>query len=373
MRIADVRIRVLEAPITDAISLSFGALQVRRMGLVEIESDSGSIGYGESWLNFPPWAWRERKATVDQGIAPLLRGEQLDSVHRLVSLLHSRLDGYGRQWGAKGPIYQAISGIEIALWDLLGKERHASLHELLGGSLRSRIPLYASGLEPSNVVDLSTRCVAEGFSGIKLRVGFGDQTDLASVDQASAVLRDSGQLYLDANQAWSLEQAIHLLQRLAIGQIAWVEEPVCGNAVDELGRLYEKTGVPVAVGENFYGLAEFMPYMRSDAVAVLQPDVSKVGGIIEMSRICLKADAYHKVVTPHWYGGAIALAATLHTAAVHPTVDQVEFDVRTNPFRDSLVTPRLDAVEGTIRVPDGPGLGVEPDPAAIQEYEVDDV
>lgn len=369
MRIADVRVRILKAPITEPIRMSFSSLRCRQMALVEIEADDGTVGYGESWVNYPPWAGIERAATIRHGIAPLLVGEECDSIRRLVGMLHAKLNGFARQWGAKGPIWQAISGIEIGLWDLVGKARQVPLYELLGGATRDRIPLYASGLDGDNILDLGKKYLDDGFAGFKLRVGFNHQDDLAAMRQASELLRNSSHLYVDANQAWSLQAALSLLENVRDLGLSWIEEPIIGSPIDALEELYRQVAIPVAIGENLYGVREFLPYLRSHAVAAVQPDVSKVGGISEMMSICSLGEAYGKPVVPHWYGGAIALAATLHVAAAHPAIELVEFDVRANPFRDDVITEAFEPINGSVTIPNRPGLGVNLNDSALREYE----
>lgn len=370
-RVADVRVRVLRSELDEPVRMSFGALAHRWTALVEVEADDGTVGHGESWINYPPWACFERVATIRRGIAPALVGEPVDDHRRVVAELRAGLVGFARQWGAPGPVAQALSGVDIALWDLVGKLRDASVAELLGGRERERAPVYASGLGPDGVAELVARVLKKGFTRAKCRVGFGEATDIATVDSARTLLTDE-QLVLDANQAWTLEEAVRRLSRLASPATPWVEEPLRDMDPAELTALFRRTGIPAAAGENTYGRRGFAALAAHEAIAVLQPDVAKLGGVGELLAVCELAADHGKPVAPHWYGGGVALAAAAQVAAAHPAITGIEYDVRDNPFRDELVVGGFAVEHGEIAVPDGPGLGVEIDQDAVRRYEFAD-
>jgi L-alanine-DL-glutamate epimerase-like enolase superfamily enzyme len=357
MTIADVRIRILAAEVEDDIAMSFAALGRRSMALVEVETEDGLVGRGESWVNFPPWAVRERRATVEEGVAPLLVGEDA----RDVGALHARMVGalvpLGRQWGAPGPIMQAISGADIALWDLAGRAAGVPVAELAGGRVRERVPVYASGVGPTGVAELVAECARRGFTAVKLRLGFGREVDEANLRAA----RDAGPgvaLLADANQAWSLEEAVAIAPVLRECDVAWVEEPVRGDDPDELAAFHRRTGLTVATGENLYGREAFEPYLARPEIGVLQPDVSKCGGLTEALAVCRRAEAAGRAVAPHLYGGALAYGATLQLAAASPAVRTVEYDVRENPLREALMADPPAVAGGQVTIPTAPGLGV---------------
>jgi L-alanine-DL-glutamate epimerase-like enolase superfamily enzyme len=359
--IADVRVRILSVPLEQPIEASFGRLTARSSALVEIESTTGLVGVGESWISFPPWAGVERRATIEQGVAPLLRGQPVAPVAGLHARLVSALEPLGRQWGAPGPVMQAISGADQALWDLLGKARGVSAAELLGGRRRDRVPVYASGLGPPDVGEQVRRCRADGFTAAKLRVGFGRERDEANVRAAREAAGDM-ELMVDANQAWTLAEALALAPVLRECRVVWVEEPIRGGDLAELAAFRERSGLRVAAGENLY---DFGPALDGDALDALQPDVSKAGGLTAALRICRAAEDRGRPVAPHLYGGAVAYAATLQLAACSTAVGVVELDVRPNPLRDQLPVQRPVVRDGVAEIPDGPGLGVTLDPVAL--------
>jgi L-alanine-DL-glutamate epimerase-like enolase superfamily enzyme len=367
--ITAVRVHALRADIEEPVRMSFSFLGSRDSVLVEVECEDGTTGFGESWVNYPPWAIQERIATVTEGVAPLLLGRDAGMFRSVVEEAERALAPIARQWGAPGPVSQALSGAEAALWDIAGRRLNVPAHELMGGAVRRRIPVYASGVGPRDVRALATRCLREGFGALKLRIGFGRETDEANLSEVRRVVDDAVELMVDVNQAWGLTEAIEMAPLLQKYAVRWVEEPVRGNKLEDLERLYEATGIAIATGENLYGLAEFLAYVESPAVAIIQPDVTKVGGLGTAMAITQAAHAAGKQVAPHFYGGGIGLAATIQLAAASPAVTSVEYDIRPNPLREGLLAEPLLAAEGHIAVPYGPGLGVMPSPDALRRWE----
>lgn len=365
--VADVRCRVFRARPDEAIAMSFAPLTHRVMVLVEVELADGSVGVGESWANYPSWAWQERVATVREGIAPLLRGTRLVDPPGAQRELMRRLGPLGRQWGAPGPVHQAISGVDIALWDLAARHAGCSLAALLVDRPRSELPAYGSSLGPSGVAQTAERCAALGLTAVKVKVGFGADRDLSNVRAARRILGDDAEIFADANQAWTLSEALDIVPALADLGVAWLEEPLAGDRPDELDELARRTGMPLATGENLYGAAAFTPHLRGTGVSIIQPDLTKVGGITEYLTVLAAAESAGRTVNPHLYNGAVATAATVQVCASSTATSLIEWDIRSNPLRhaaDALLTDR-----GTVRVPDRPGLGIDFDPHQLEPYE----
>ena len=358
--IARVTFRALRAPAGDGLAMSFAPLRQRSAALVILETADGLAGVGESWVNHPPWALAEREQTIQQGLAPLLTGQDARDPRAVHARLLRELLPVARQWGAPGPIWQAISGVDIALWDLLGRAAGQPACVLVGGArIRERVPVYASSLGPDAVSEQAAACRDAGFSTVKLRVGFGRGTDLANLRAARQAAGDAVTLFVDANQAWDLDEAIGIAPELRRHGVTIVEEPIAGDRLEELEEFHRRTGLLVATGENTYGARALAPYLASPAVAIVQPDVSKTGGLTEAFEVCRLAAGTGTAVWPHMYGGAIGFAATLQLAACGPDVGQVEYDVRANPLRDPLLIDAPAPAGGVIGLPGGPGLGVE--------------
>lgn len=366
--IAAARLRVLRAPTGDGVSMSFAPLSHRSMVLVELETADGRVGFGESWTNYPAWATTERVATLREGALPLVLGKDARRITDLQRQLVSALEPLGRQWGAPGPIMQAISAIDIALWDLHGRAHDASISAMVGGRVRDDSPVYASSLGPDGVAHHGQRCVSDGHRAAKVKLGFGPERDERILADARQALGPDVELYADANQAWSIADAITMAPMLAHFDVAWLEEPLRGNRLDDLEELHRRTDLAIATGENIYGREEFRRYAASPAIAILQPDIAKTGGFSEALAICQLADAYRKPVLPHLYSGAIAFAATLQLAACTPAVQGIEYDIRDNPLRDPLLLHAPLPEHGRIPLPDGPGLGVDLDPPTVLRH-----
>ncbi|MFC4563404.1 mandelate racemase/muconate lactonizing enzyme family protein [Nocardiopsis mangrovi] len=372
-RIVGARLRVLRAPAADGIAMSFSALRDRSIVLVEVTTEDGLTGRGESWINYPPWAAHERVATLRDGVFPLLLGEDADRISAVHRRLCTRLEPLGRQWGAPGPIRQAISGADLALWDLAGLRAGAAVSTLAGGRVRDRIPVYASSLGPEDVGRKARECVGAGHTAVKLKVGFGRATDERNLAEAREAIGPGVALYADANQAWDVPEAVAMAPALRGAGVEWIEEPLRGNPLAGLEELHRRTGLPIATGENLYGVAEFRAFAASPAIAVLQPDLAKTGGLTEVLAVCELAAAHGTSVLPHLYGGAVALAATLQLAAMAAPVAGLEYDVRDNPLRDPLLVAPPKPEQGWIAVPGLPGLGARLDEASVAAVTVADV
>lgn len=375
-----VRCRVFRAATTDAVAMSFAPLSHRVMVLVEVAFADDTVALGESWANFPGWGWRERVATVSEGIAPLLVGRTFTSTAEAHHLLHSTLGPIGRQWGAPGPICQAISGVDAALWTRAAEEAGTSLARLLPGDGSTpatelpvtelpvtELPAYASSLGPTGVAETAERCAELGFTAVKVKVGFSPDTDEATLHTTRQVLGDGVRVFADANRAWDPDTARAHVPLLREYGVEWLEEPLASDDPTELGRLAADSGLPIATGENLYRAPAFALYLRTPGVAIVQPDLGKVGGVTDYWQVVTDALDHETLVAPHLYNGAVATAATLQVAAANPTTPWVEWDVRANPLRDPVSHLLTD--HGTVTVPDGPGLGVDIDLSRLSTFE----
>jgi len=347
--------------------MSFSALTQRRACLVEVHA-GGLVGVGESWVNYPSWGWVERLATLTEGIAPLLVGTDVSDVVGVHARLRDTLTPLGRQWGAPGPIWQAISGVDCAIWDLLGKATGRSVAQLLSSSPRSSAPAYASGVGPDHVEQLVERASEDGFTALKVKVGFGLECDTSTLRRVRAVAGQGMRVFADANQAWTLDEATRMCHVLGDYGVEWCEEPLDGNDLGELEVLFGRTRMPLATGENVYGMPAFRRYLASPAISVIQPDVAKTGGITTAAEVVRRAAAAGTSGSPHCYSGALALAATLQLAGADGAVEWVELDIRDNPLRTDVTSVPFTLDGGRLRVPDGTGLGIELDEERLDHY-----
>ncbi|MGH3358962.1 MAG: mandelate racemase/muconate lactonizing enzyme family protein [Nocardioidaceae bacterium] len=364
-----VRVTILRAPIDDSVPMSFGRLDARQTCIVEVAA-GGLHGVGESWINYPAWAPAERMATLCRGVAPLLIGMDASRPADVLSDLGDALLPIGRQCGAPGPIWQALSGVDVALWDIAAQATGLSVAALLAEETpsRSHIPAYASGVGPTDVRLLCERALAHGYTAVKTKVGFGPDRDDRTLSDARSVLGESRGLFADANQAWDLTEAMAMLPTLAAHHVGWLEEPLAGDRLDELEKIAAHGEIPIATGENLYGTEELDRYALSGAIRVLQPDIGKAGGLTVASHVARTVSGAGTNVAPHCYSSAVGLAASVHLGAAHEAVSWLELDVRDNPLRTELLSTPLEWSAGSVQVPTGPGLGIALDPAAVQRF-----
>lgn len=366
--ITEVRVRTLKAPLGEPVVMACGEITARTTVLVEIQRADGLVGIGESWANHPHWVAAERTATLIDGIAPLLLGEDPRHIAALHAKLARSLSGPARQWGGQAPLLQAVSGVDIALWDLAGKSLGVGVADLIGGRFRDRVPAYASGLGPDRVEDIGAHCLDAGWDALKVRVGFDPDLDRSNLQAARRILGPDRLLAADANQGWRPGEARRMARTLGETGVAWIEEPIVDASVEDLEAFAVHTGMTVALGENLAGSAAFLPYLGSSDRFLLQPDITKIGGFSHALPVCQLAGAAGVAVAPHFYGGAVGWAATLQLAAACPSIDSVEYDIRPNQLRDDLLGRPPAVAGGMVQVPAGPGLGVSLDGDLLDNY-----
>lgn len=367
LHVEKVVVRLLRADLDSPVPMSFSALTTRRTCLVELHA-GGLVGVGESWVNYPGWAWAERVATLTEGVTPLLVGTDVSDVAAVHARLMTKLYLLGRQWGAPGPMWQAISGVDCAIWDLLGKAAGKSVAELLCASPRTRAPVYASGVGPDSVETFSERAAEGGFTALKVKVGFGAERDTSTLQRVRDVVGWGMRVFADANQAWTLDEARRMCDVLGDFGVEWCEEPLDGDDVSELEALHAQTQMPLATGENVYGLTAYQRCLSSPAISLIQPDVAKTGGITTAVNVIRMAKEVGTAVSPHCYSGALTLAGSIQVAAADEAVEWVELDIRENPLRTGVTSTPFSVENGCIRVPDGPGLGVELDETRLDYF-----
>jgi len=367
-RITDIQPIPLSVPLERPVRMALGELRSRNGMLVVVTTDVGLTGIGESWVNFPAWAASERVATITEGVRPLLLGQTVDDPRRLWRLCRDTLHRLALQWGAIGPMYQAISGVDIALWDLAGKIAGVPIWQLLGAPRQDTVCAYASGLGPEHVAAQATAAVGEGFGAVKLKVGFDRARDERNLDEARAAIGKTP-LFTDANQGWAVDHARDMASALSAAHAEWIEEPL---AVDDPNWDSVRTlfALPVAGGENLYGIDEFRRWRHARRLDVVQPDVCKCGGITAAHEILVQAGESGLRLAPHYFGGAVGLAATIHLFAALSAAQRmlVEYDINPNPLRESLLMEPLYVGGGNLRVPDGPGLGIELNAGIVERF-----
>jgi L-alanine-DL-glutamate epimerase-like enolase superfamily enzyme len=358
MKIAAVEAITLAIPLKPMDPPSPWTGGTRKQIVVRVVTDDGPVGVGEAFAYGAPLAVA---SVIEESLAPLLVGQDPLRIEALVDLMHRGTMIYGR----RGLAMFAISGVEIALWDLLGKVRGAPVYVLLGGAVRPRLPVYASLLRydtPAHVAGACRYFVSRGFRMLKLH-----QTDVASVRAAREAVGPDVELMLDTNCPWTPQEALAMARALAPYRLFWLEEPVWPpEDYAGLARVAAGTETPIALGENESTLFGFREIVRQGAGAVLQPSITKVGGISEFRKIVALAQAANLSIAPHSFYFGPGLAATLHVAATFGGSMPVEFP--TGEHETSFLTRPIQARDGWVEVPTGPGLGVEINPEAIRRH-----
>ncbi|MEM2029299.1 MAG: mandelate racemase/muconate lactonizing enzyme family protein [Candidatus Bathyarchaeia archaeon] len=367
MKITEIRFIPLKCKLPKPVKFSLGVLTHRNFALVKVETDAGISGWGEAFVNFPSWAIYERKATIEHGLKPILIGENPLDPEGLTNKALLKLYRLGLQWGARGCIYQALSAVNIALWDIKGKAEGKPIYELLGGE-RRRVPLYAIGMDMSDLDSSLSPCLKLGFRALKIRVGFDKDGDLALMKKARSIVGKEIKVYVDANQGWDKDEAYEMALRMEEAGADWIEEPTLCEDLETMSKIAEKLTIPLAAGENYFGVSDFKRALDFKAIDIGMPDITRVGGMGEMRKVWGLLRERGISYSPHFYGSDVGFAATLHFFASMPSSLEIPRDVSVTPLREEILKTPLDISEGYAIPPDGPGLGIEVNEDALSKY-----
>jgi D-galactarolactone cycloisomerase len=362
MRITDVQTVRLEAPLAKPMggSMRRPPITSRQLVLVRITTDEGISGYGESY-GIPALVG----PIVEEVYRPLLLGEDPLHTERLWQAMYART-GYH---GPKGLMIEAISAIDIALWDIKGRALGVPVSVLLGGARADRVEAYAASIylsTPAEAVRQAEAFAAAGFGVMKLKVGQGVEADLANARSIRRSLGERVRLLADANCAYDAKTAIRLGEALQDLGVEWLEEPVPVEDLDGYVMVRNHLSMYVVGSEGEYTRFGFRDFIERRAVDVVQPDLTRTGGLTEGAHIGAMAHAANLLFSPHCWGSVIGLAAAVHLSAVLPNFFLLEYDANPNPLMDALVAGQLAAHNGWVRVPDAPGLGITIDEEALE-------
>ena len=365
--IVSVEAFAYRVPIQIPIKVAFGTFRDRPFVLVRVVDSDGAEGWGEVWCNWPA-VGAEHRARLAVDIGERLIGRTLGSPDQAFELLTSQLEVLVLQTGEVGPIAQVVAGIDIALWDLAARKEGLPLYRRLGAAQRDSVPVYATGINPDEPERFAAARYAEGHRAFKLKTGFGHAIDVRNLTAMRAALGDRAELLCDANQALTLELALEFCRAIAPLRLGWFEEPMRVDApAADWCALAAASITPLAGGENFHG-AQFDEAIASDVLSVIQPDVTKWGGITGNLRVARAAVAAGKRYCPHYFGGGISLLASLHVLAAAGGDGLLEFDCHPNAGRELIVGSLLPVSDGRVPVPTGAGLGAAPDLVALRRY-----
>ncbi|OIO95365.1 MAG: hypothetical protein AUJ96_26880 [Armatimonadetes bacterium CG2_30_66_41] len=354
--------------------------------LVRITTTDGLAGWGEAGVSMPV----EHLATyIHDVLAPRLLGRDPLQTEPIWHELY----GFSRDFGRKGACVDALSGVDLALWDLRGKEAGKPVHALMGGAHRDRVRSYATGLyyrgEDALNADAAVAqareeaqgYVAKGFSAIKGKVGLlSIRDDVRRLEAVRGTVGADFLLMTDANHAYNFHSAVRMGEALQALDFFWFEEPLVPEDLRGCAELRRKLSIPIATGECEYTRFGMLEVLRAEAADILQPDLCRCGGLSEGQKILALSTAYHTPVCLHAWGSGVALAAALQLTAVIPPTPYTfaprapeneplfEFDRNPNPLRDELLTSPFELEGESLLIPQSPGLGIEIDSGALDRF-----
>lgn len=341
--------------------------------VIRVDTDAGIAGWGESLARYAPTVWATLAEDVFQ---PLLLGQDPFNSEYLWERMYRGLASFSGH--SRGIVPEVIAGIDIALWDIKGKECGLPIHKLLGSFGRERLACYGSSIG-KNIIEKRVAqtewALAQGFTSLKIKIGDGILADIEAVDVVREMVGPEFPLSVDANCAYQFRDAVRLADELYARNIVWFEEPLVTEDRAGYSTLRNVTKMPLAAGEGEFtrwGMAELL---ETKAIDVIQPNVSRAGGITEVKKIVDLASVHHVAYAPHVGAcGALCGAASLHLAAATSNFLTYECSTLTNPLRDELITEPITAfmnlIEGTLPVPQKPGLGVEINQKILETYTI---
>ena len=366
MKITDVKTIRLRAsiPTEGQVFSRSGVRNTRSTTLVQVETDEGVSGIGSASGN-----GELIEVIVARVLKPLLIGMDPTQIDEIWDKAYVR--GGHKEFGTRGIGVVALSGIDVALWDILGKVREVPLYRLLGGKCRDQVPVYATALYPEEPEKVAARARAfadQGFHGVKIKVGFDLEQDVRIVRAVRREFGDNFIVMTDANQGYSVDVGLRAAAAFAECGAFWLEEPVFVEDIEGHATLREKTKVPIAVGENLHTYYAFENFIVRGAVDFIQPDVARAGGITEIKKITTLAAKHDVPVSFHTWGDGVALAASVHLSAALKECIVMELDYTYNPLREELLNEPFKVQNGLLTPSEKPGLGIELNPLACRRF-----
>lgn len=387
MKITEVISHVLQYDMPEELGYSQQYYNKRTAHLVEVRTDAGITGWGECFGPGPIAV--ANKGIVEGVIRPMVLG--MDPLDR--DVIWHKVYNLMRDHGQKGMPLQSLSGVDIALWDIAGKVAGLPIHKLIGGAHRTQVQAYGYGmmLRREDVDTLAARFVDEaaeikamGFVATKMKIGLGPKEDVKLAEAVRRGVGDDFPFMADANHAYTTHDALYVGRALGELNAYWFEEPIAPEDYDGYRELRDKLDVNISGGEAEFNRWGWRGILENRGLDIAQPEVCALGGITEYLRVLALCHAHFTPVINHVWGSAIAVATNLQLLAAMPPMPGglfpwqpwLEFDTTDNKFRDNLLQEPLNiqgqvaANNGFVQIPQGPGLGVEPDRDFIKRFEI---
>src|SRR5262245_28328634 len=343
--------------------------------VVKVHTDTGLVGLGEvdsSSLVAKAIIDAPLSHKICRGLAECVVGQDPFEIDRLIHRMYEGSIFFGRQ----GAAIQAMSGVEIALWDIVGKATGRPVYQLLGGGFRKTFRAYSSilfGDTPAETERIARGVAAQGFRAAKFGwgpMGQSEESDIAHVRAARRGVGPDVELMVDAGLCWDTATAIRRTRQFEEFGLTWLEEPLHPDNIDGYARLSARAPMRIAAGEEICDVKEFQRMMDVGGIGVVQVDVTRVGGLARSKRIGWDSSERHRLCVNHSYKTGINIAASLHFVAALPNTHYFEYCVEQGALRQNLTKQRFPVIDGEISVPEEPGLGVDLDEAVVAKYRV---
>jgi len=380
MKILDVVAHAISVPIDTPFYFSQGWVDKRSSLIVEIVTDEGICGWGEALCHGqqPP----QIAATfIEQVFKPILINRNPFDVEVLWEEMYNTT----RPFGQGGSAVNAISGVDIALWDVIGKSVNKPIHALIGGAFRTSVSPYATGFYrvangnyPDDAISEAHGYIDAGFSAFKLKIGFGIEQDIQFVRAIRKAVGDDVRIMADANGAYNVAAARRIIKATEDCDVYFFEEMLPPEDWQGYKEIKNLSKAFIAAGEQLFGKKGYQPWLSASALDIIQPDLCSSGGITECKKIAAMAQAHNTMMVPHVWGSGIGLAASLQFMAslpptplsLNPLQPMLEFDRSSHPFRTHLIYDSITMQDGVVQIPTQPGIGVEVNRDVIDEYRV---
>jgi L-alanine-DL-glutamate epimerase-like enolase superfamily enzyme len=390
VRITDITTIKLKYTVPTAMADAIHYMPARLLLIVQVHTDAGIVGMGEAAAY--SGSLDSMESVVLNDLRPMLIGEDPFKVERLWQMMAYRT----QQRGRRGMLLMAISGVDTALWDVVGQAVKTPLYRLLGGyrdtlTAYASAGFYAGGKGLHELAEEFGGYAARGFRYGKMKVGRNPEVmlnplhDMPAADYATVSLEEDVErvravreavgpnfkLAIDANNAWTPSITMQFMRQVEPLSIHWLEEPVATDDIEGSAMLAQQLDTPIAGYETETSLQGFRELIARRAVDIVQPDVIWTGGVTECRKVAALAQAYGLPVIPHVFSSGLAAIANMHFIASIPNGGLLEFDQNPNPLRSELFEEPIDiAADGTVRLPERPGLGVTLNMVTVEKYRV---
>jgi D-galactarolactone cycloisomerase len=380
MKIKDLRVHIISAPLEKEFRFSQGWVYKRDSVIVEVETTDGTLGFGECLCHGRQEPFMAA-SFIEKCYKPYIIGQSVFDGE----VIWEKLYNHVRPIGQQGACINALSGTDIAIWDAMGKVLGQPVYNLLGGRYREKIPAYATGFYrlrdekyPEAAIKEARGHIANGFRAMKLKTGFGIEEDLGYIRAVREAIGYDVKLMADFNCAYNQANARRLIYGLEDARLEFLEELLPPEDIEGYAALRNLSAAHIAAGENLFGKQNFRHWLERGALDIYQPDLCSSGGFTECKKIAVLTQSYNTALIPHVWGSGVGLAASLQfiaTLAPTPLCDapiepMVEYDQSSHPFRLDLVGGGIHFADGSVRVPDGPGIGVTVERKILEKYKI---